>query len=248
MLKLMTFNIRYGLADDGPNSWPNRRSRAARMIRREEPDVIGLQEVQPFQLIQIREDLPEYEAVGVPRGTTVSDDEACTILYKPGLKLLRQETFWLSESPDVPGSQSWDTACTRICTVAAFEGLTVFNCHLDHVSQLARENGLRLIASRVGARSVVMGDFNASESNDAHRQLSGLVETYRAVHPEGPELSTYHGWEPSNLLGEKIDYIYATPDLRIEDAAIIQATEDGQAYSDHFAVTATLGVGDAEMA
>lgn len=242
MLKLMTFNVRYGLANDGANSWPLRRHLVAQTIIEQDADIIGLQEVQPYQLIELLEEIEGYDAVGVPRGTTTSDDEACTILYKHPLRLLSSETFWLSETPDEPGSQSWETACTRICTVAAFDGLTVYNTHLDHVSQEARVNGLKLISTRISGPSAVMGDFNASESNETHAALSGMAETYRKVHPDGPEVSSFHGWQPEILAGEKIDYIYVTHDVEILDADVLQQTFNGRAASDHFAVTASIAL------
>ena len=45
MIKVMSFNIRYGLADDGANHWHNRKSLALARIRAFEPDLLGLQDV-----------------------------------------------------------------------------------------------------------------------------------------------------------------------------------------------------------
>lgn len=43
-LIVMSFNIRYGTADDGENNWDKRRDLACDLVRRQGPDVIGLQE------------------------------------------------------------------------------------------------------------------------------------------------------------------------------------------------------------
>ena len=60
MLKIMTFNIRYGQADDGDNSWPRRRDLVIARIRAHDPDLIGLQECRDDeQAAFVRAALPE---------------------------------------------------------------------------------------------------------------------------------------------------------------------------------------------
>lgn len=44
-LRVMTFNVRYGEADDGINAWPKRRDLMVEVIRREHPDILGTQEL-----------------------------------------------------------------------------------------------------------------------------------------------------------------------------------------------------------
>ena len=43
-----TFNIRYGLADDGINIWDNRKEMVIRSITDKQPDIIGFQEALPL--------------------------------------------------------------------------------------------------------------------------------------------------------------------------------------------------------
>ena len=56
-LHVMSFNIRYGTADDGPDRWENRRQQVCEVIERNQCDVIGLQEALRFQIDAIREAL-----------------------------------------------------------------------------------------------------------------------------------------------------------------------------------------------
>ena len=68
MLKLMSFNIRYGLADDGTNRGDNRKSLVIDRIKAFNPDLIGMQECRDdFQAKFIKNNLKEYEFYGVRR-------------------------------------------------------------------------------------------------------------------------------------------------------------------------------------
>jgi endonuclease/exonuclease/phosphatase family metal-dependent hydrolase len=52
-LTVMTFNIRYGTANDGENRWANRREFLYDVIRTENPDLLGLQEALDGQIQEI---------------------------------------------------------------------------------------------------------------------------------------------------------------------------------------------------
>ncbi len=120
-LRVMSFNIRYGSADDGDNSWPKRREMVFHVIRDYEPDVLGLQEALKFQVDEIMETVEGYELIGVGREDGKSEGEYSCILYrKDRFDVSHEGTFWLSSRPTDPGSITWGNACTRICTWARF--------------------------------------------------------------------------------------------------------------------------------
>ncbi|MCK7540963.1 MAG: hypothetical protein MZV63_63770 [Marinilabiliales bacterium] len=58
--------------------------------------------------------------------------------------MLASGTFWLSATPDVPGSVGWGAALTRIATWVRLYDKTVkdtllyMNTHFDHISDSAR--------------------------------------------------------------------------------------------------------------
>ena len=58
--KIISYNIRLGVADDGANSWEHRREATLRMLEREAPTVFGIQEGYLFQVKYIEENLPQY--------------------------------------------------------------------------------------------------------------------------------------------------------------------------------------------
>jgi endonuclease/exonuclease/phosphatase family metal-dependent hydrolase len=253
-LRVMSFNIRYGTANDGDDHWDKRKAFLVDVLREQSPDVIGLQEALHPQIAYILQALPAYAMVGVGRDDGVRAGEYTAILYRTArLSLNRSDTFWFSDTPAVVASKHWGNTITRICTWAQFttaEGrpLYVFNVHLDHQSQPSREKSAALLRARVDARdpkapAIVMGDFNAGERNAAVASMvdgAALRDTFRAKHPSASPVGTFSGFKFGQVSGEKIDHIFATPDWDVEDAAIVR-TERNQRYpSDHFPVTATV--------
>jgi len=262
-LTVMSFNIRYGTANDGENRWENRRQMVCDVIAEHRPDVLGLQEALKFQIDEILARVPGYVLIGVGREDGAQKGEYSCILYRGDRFDVKESgTFWLSDTPDVPGSITWGNQCTRVCTWAKFvERATgrvfwMYNTHLDHVSQPAREKGAVQIARHITGHAsdgpyILTGDFNSGERNAAIRYLKGeqplegetvgvvLWDTFRVVHPDEKEVGTFNGWR-GRTNGEKIDYIFAGPGWKVLDAAILKTNVDGRYPSDHFPLTARL--------
>jgi endonuclease/exonuclease/phosphatase family metal-dependent hydrolase len=262
VIDAMTFNIRYGHAKDGENHWNKRNQLIINTIVDQSADVIGVQEALRFQLDEINSAVPIYAEVGVGRagGTT---EEYSSILYRTDRFILDEKefgTFWLSDTPTIP-SKHWGNNYLRICTWARLidkttgQAFYIYNTHLDHQSQISREKSVSLISSVIQSRShsdpfVLMGDFNAGEDNAAIKYILGqtnntdtslipLIDSYRAVHADEEIVGTFNGFK-GDTNGEKIDYIFVEPDVKIIDADIIRTNTNGRYASDHFPVTARL--------
>lgn len=253
-LKVMTFNIRYGTANDGENHWDKRKDFLVDVVRTESADVIGVQEALYGQLAYILKALPGYAMVGVGRDDGIRAGEYSAILYRTAtLSMNRSDTFWFSETPARVASKSWGNTITRICTWAQFtlpdgQPFYVYNVHLDHQSQPSREQSVGLLRARIEARDpkapvIVTGDFNAGEKNAAvTAMLAGGVfrDTFRVTQPDAAPVGTFSGFKAGQVQGEKIDYVFATEEWEVADAAIVRTARDGRYPSDHFPVTATL--------
>jgi len=262
------FKPRMRSLHDTRNYWRNRRDIVFDVIRREEPDLIGLQEANRVQLDDIHAALPHYGEVGVGRfGDKLG--EYCAILYRMDrFTVGEQGTFWFSETPEVPGSMYGGQKVPRICTWARLHdrksqhAFYLFNVHFSSGHQAAREQSVRLLIERVAGRShpapvILTGDFNAVESNPVVLRLMGrplpqrtptapttapsprLTDAFRAIHPNAGRVGTYHDFA-GRRNGPKVDYIFATPDVTITDADILHGNRNGQYPSDHFPVTAVL--------
>ena len=251
-LAVMTYNVRYATAPDGADAWPNRKALLIELIRREAPDVLGVQEALYQQLGEIRSALPMYGAIGVGRDDGRLAGEFSAILYRRDrFDIVASGTFWFSDTPEVPGSRSWGNTITRICSWALLReqasgrGLYVYNVHLDHQSQPSRERSVALLLERIAARPfaaipvVVTGDFNAGEDNPAVRRMSVVFrDTYRVMHPADVVVGTFNGFRGDST-GPKIDYVF-TDRLQTLGAAILRDQSGGHFPSDHFPVTARL--------
>lgn len=236
----MTFNIRNGLADDGLNSWENRKDLTAQVIREARADIVALQEVFEFQLDYLKEQLPEYAVYSVGREDGDIEGEQCSIFWKPDkLHPVQLETFWLSDTPEVPNSMTWGNRITRICSWIRFdEGFSIFNTHFDHESVGARNKSAEMIIQRLPDMPwVLVGDFNAElawPDLDALRTMS----EGRAI-DQDVKSGTFHDFKGGSE-GDRIDYIFASNHFESSLSHLDVRSENGVFPSDHYAVLATL--------
>ena len=254
-LRVMSFNIRLGVANDGENRWDLRKELVVKTIREYNPDLLGLQEVFPMQEEYLRGNLPGYAYYGRSRLVDPKEGEACSIMFKKDrFDITEKTTFWLSETQSVPGSKSWDSSLPRIANMvkltdklAGDKKLIFINTHFDHRGKIAREEAAKIIKTRVndfkkGTRVVIAGDFNSGEGSKAYRSLVGgnLIDTFRIAHPiRTEEESTFTAWN-GRLIGNRIDWVLCSRNFQIDSAGIDRSNDNGQYPSDHYPVTATL--------
>ncbi len=267
-LLVMTFNIRYGTAKDGENSWDRRKDCAVDVLRKHSPDVVGLQEALRSQIDDIRAALPEYAEIGVGRDDGKTGGEYSAILYKKDrLTVTDSGTFWLSDTPEACGSITWGNNCTRVCTWGRFvpkspgKAFYMFNTHLDHISQYSRERSAILLATRIRDRAqqdpiVLTGDFNVGEDNLVVKYFKGeqelriandgrsrnpvpLIDTFRSLHPDASEVGTFHSFKGTRS-NAKIDYIFVLPGTKVLQTEILYDNKDGRYPSDHYPVRTAI--------
>lgn len=257
-LDVMTFNLRFaGTAE--PNSWTARRPVMRRLLRREAPTLMGTQEGLYQQLRDIHADLgPHYDWIGTGREGG-SHDESTAIFYDTRrLAPLEHDTYWLSDTPRVIGSNTWGGALPRIVTWVRFRDRAVggrefhvLNTHFDHVGQYARERSAEFLGQKIAefdpsSPVVVTGDFNAAaHDNPAYDILlaTGLVDTWDAAAERGKQYATFHGYKPLTPDGDRIDWILTSPGATVHRASINTFAMNGQFPSDHLPVQATVTLG-----
>ena len=261
-LVAVTANLRTSSAPDGDNAWPLRKDGAIALLRGLSPDVLGVQEALADQHDAVAAALSGYLAVGGGRDDGRRKGEFSSLFLRQArFELLDSGQFWLSPTPEVPGSMGWDAAYTRICTWARVRDrgngreLLIANTHFDHLGVLAREQSARLIVARLHAEArkgnpdaiappiLLLGDFNSDERSSAYRAIldAGLVDAYRSVHPRAdPDELTFHDFKGLTL-GRRIDFIFNSTDLRAIDATIVRTPiAPGRFPSDHYFVSARL--------
>ncbi|HMJ69871.1 MAG TPA: endonuclease/exonuclease/phosphatase family protein [Cyclobacteriaceae bacterium] len=251
-IKVMSYNIRLDVASDGVNQWSNRTEKLPALIQKYDPDLIGLQEAMHHQLMGILKSLPQYGYIGVARDDGKEKGEYSAILYrKDRFEVLWQKTTWLSETPDVPGSKSWDAAITRVLTRGQFKDkktnkeFLYYNTHFDHIGKEARKNSAMIIIKTIKEENknnipvVVTGDFNSQTSEDPYRTIatSNVVVDAR---PENTTQGTFCTFSVSGPPCVLIDYIFHSKNVKRKDYKVI-TDNDGTNYpSDHLPVQAEL--------
>ncbi|CAN1328427.1 hypothetical protein LINPERPRIM_LOCUS34424 [Linum perenne] len=200
---VMTFNLhdedQAAAGEDRPNSWEKRRDLCLSVITSYSPLILCTQQGVKSQLDYLQQGLPGYDQFGVSRkGFEDSTDEHCTIFYdKEKVEVLEGGTFWLSESPSVPGSISWGASVPCIATWAiSFQlffsihtfqlkgveppgfSFQIVNTNMDESSPRARRRSALLtwqhIASLPPSLPVVYcGGFNTQKESTTGRFLLG---------------------------------------------------------------------------
>jgi endonuclease/exonuclease/phosphatase family metal-dependent hydrolase len=262
-LHVMSFNLRFA-GDEPPNSWPERRPVVRELLRDERPDIIGTQEGLFQQLRDIEAGLPRYyESLGLGREGG-SHGEAMQVFYDARrLEILEYDHYWLSDTPDVIGSQTWGGCCPRMVTWIRFldtrTGTEFYlaNTHFEAFDADAREMSADLMRERMAADFdprlpvVATGDFNAP-AGAGHTVFDLLVtdgpflDTWEEAESRGPLYATFHGYRPLVPDGDRIDWILATPGVTTRVASINTYQRDGQFPSDHLPVQAMLRLPPAE--
>ncbi len=250
-LKLMTYNIRLDIESDGENKWSNRKEFLTSQIHFYEPDIFGIQEAKPNQVIDIASALSDYNFIGIGRDG-VNQGESSNIYYKKDrFKLVQNSTFWLSETPDVI-SKGWDAAFNRVCTYALFKDLKtkttfwVFNTHLDHMGELAKTKGIQLILSKIASLNtkkypvIFIGDFNSKPKEERIISLKKEMLDTREISQEKPfgPSGTFNGFKQNEPVTECIDYIFISKNsnFKVKKYAVLSDSKDLKYPSDHLPV------------
>lgn len=259
-IRIMSFNIRYGTADDGENAWAIRKDLVLDRVRASNPDLIGLQECQDnFQAEFIKDNLSEYVFIGRQRGGEghIALEMTPVLFKRDTFDALDQGHFWLSETPEIPGSKSWDTAFSRIATWVKLvpknspeKQIFFFNTHFDLASPDARIGSAKLLCKKFAALGsdmpiLLTGDFNALKAWPEHKIMIGTnchgMEDVGVSYNPDDETMTYHGFGTVELPAS-IDWILKSPHFEVENFQI-DTVHSGNVYpSDHYPIIADLRV------
>ncbi|MCU0362021.1 MAG: endonuclease/exonuclease/phosphatase family protein [Bacteroidales bacterium] len=256
-LKVITFNIRYDNAGDGANAWQHRAVQVASFLNEEKPALLGMQEVLLRQYEYLDSALAGYGSVAVGRNDGAQGGEMNPVFYDEArLELLGSATFWLSETPQVPGSKAWGSSLPRIVTWVKFsdrktgQQFFMFNTHFAHDSDSARVRSSSMLLSEAeriseGLPFIITGDMNMVPDSRGYMILteqdnpeSLLSDSFvvSAAKPFGPK-DTFNGFKDTAGQG-RIDYIFVTRGSEVLSHRTIFRKDRGVFISDHWPVIA----------
>lgn len=260
-LNVMTFNIRLDVPSDSLNSWQYRKENAAEMVRMNDVDILGMQEVLLNQMNDLKERLPQYTAIGVGREDGADKGEFSPIFYKKDrFSAIESGTFWVSETPELAGSKGWDASYIRVATWAILKekatGKEIFaiNTHLDNDGLVARKEGGNLLLKKAeelgkGLPIVLTGDFNDTPQSEAIKNITDASKTNHLLDSKTIALKasgtnwTFHNF---GRLAESerplIDYIFVSKQIKVQDYVVLPDTLNGTFVSDHKPVLSKITI------
>ena len=254
-MQIMSYNIRY--ASGGfrkSRHWVNRLPIMAETIQT--PSIAGFQEVLAEQLADLKKTMGGYAYVGVGRDDGEASGEHVPIFYrKDQWQNADHGHFWLSDTPDKPGSKSWGNSIPRMCTWIRLvdkngKGIYIYNAHLDHMSWKSRRMSASFILEKINTREhkgepvVLLGDLNCKPGSEPLKILLAdgkvLLDSFTINEHDIANSSTFNSWKAGKKGSRRIDFILTSPDLKVQSAEILAIQKDGTVASDHNALMATL--------
>jgi endonuclease/exonuclease/phosphatase family metal-dependent hydrolase len=249
---VMSLNLRFGLADDGPNCWDCRKASLPGLFEEYGADFVCTQETNDFQAGHLQELLPNYAMLGLRRPAPRFWQHNL-IFAKKLWKPLAQRRFYLSPIPDIP-SRFKKSRWPRQCTLGLFEkdgnALVVAVTHLDFDSEIQTRSALIILDelekfTPSGTPAILTGDFNARPGSPVHKLLLGQgpespreFDLFKDVF-EGNDKGTHHGFTgQADQQKGRIDWILHRGGLLVEKACVIEGRFAAFYPSDHFPVWA----------
>lgn len=254
-LSVMTYNIRLDVASDGENAWPNRADFLTSQVQFQSPDIMGVQEARPNQMVDLKNGLSNYKTIG--RGRDGVDKGEYSAIFYNADKLTAEEenTFWLSDTPEQL-SKGWDAAYPRICTYGLFtlkkskKQFWVFNTHLDHIGNQAQLQGIQLILKRISEVNnqnlpvVLMGDFNVEPESVLIQNLTAQMDDAKQIArlTFGSD-GTFNGFNTEIPATRRIDYVMVSKStIKVDRYGVLSSMLDQRYPSDHFPVMVYLNL------
>lgn len=249
----MTYNVKN---PDPEYRWPDRLPELLGIVERNAPDVLCVQEAFDHQMDDLRTALPGYAASGQGREGGTAGEHAALFHRTDRIAVRGVDSFWLSDTPDVPVSNTWGSVFPRIantvrCTDRATgTAFTVCTTHLDHEEgphgDGVRARSAALIAERLADEPdpvVVAGDCNEPAGRGAAYRTfvdAGYVDAWAVAGDPSDDVATFNDWRPPERTGERIDWLLVRGDVTVDRAWIDHDGPETWRASDHFPVVAEL--------
>lgn len=263
---VMTCNLRTPKPVDSEHGdgWDSRKQFCIETIRKQHPDIIGFQECTKTQYDDLHAAFPDYATYCANAETALANDPYEVIFVGPRFTVVTSAAYWLSETPWIPGSKSWDNSkharvinWMRIQDKASGVQLRILNTHFDQKGQVAREESARLAVSDAQGfpadfPQIFTGDLNAQGNNPAVAVLKdgGWIDSWSALHgPDDPGFTAHDflgdkfvAKDPKKDHDGKIDWIFYRGNVQPLSSSIVCDSLNGHWPSDHFFVVAVFKV------
>lgn len=267
--RVMGCNIRVALPEDDAvgRGWKARKKSCLTIIKAQKADLIGFQEVLKVQADDLKKAMPDYGCFGFEgpemdvNSETYNGIAKNLVMYaKKRYEMVSAGCYWLSETPEIGGSKSWNTARARHVNWLRLKDKTsgkefrIMAVHLDHKEQEARNKQGQLIVKESNQYlpdfpQLLVGDFNVTAKNPVYGIITdgGWKDTYTEIYGDKDPGATFHNFEGTNYAkaktNGKIDFIFTKGKVKTISSKIIYDQLDGIYPSDHFFIQSEVEFG-----
>ncbi len=249
-LCLISCNIRFDNPADGQNSWPYRREFLTQTLLKHGPSLIATQEGRIHQLNQLKSSLQNFDLVDQHRSWIGERMYPSIFLERNQFEFIASGDMWLSETPDVAGSHSFESAFPRLMTWTKIQvkgsekNLFIVNTHLDHVKQATRLSQVKVLAHEIKriwdkqSSLIIMGDFNDSPSSKVREFLMNEFSFLRDAWSlfNNVEETSHHAFKGEDQNGSRIDWIMVDAQISVESCVMDKSASNGLYPTDHYPI------------
>ena len=238
------------------NSFMHRAGMVYEKIKKEQPDIIGFQEVIAPQLEYLEAMMPGYLFLGQGRMADFKGEGLYIAIKKSTLMLCGLDIFWISPQPYVPATRfeeqsEWPRICVDILVRHKETGkmFRVYDVHLDHIESPAKAKGMKVVLDKIAedqkkvpAEIILLGDFNEEPTGLAITYIKENTEL-KLVEATAEIPGTWHEFGNLNP-GLKIDYIFVSEGLadKVTSVGVWDDYKNGLYMSDHYPVVANFNL------
>ena len=249
-LRLVTSNIRFENPADKEHDWSNRRELLVETLLNFKADGIGTQAGREPQLRNLEDLLPDFEMIDKHRSWIDERMYPSIYINTKSIDVIQSGDIWLSETPHIDGSSSFNSTFPRLCTWAILKLLAtdqtffLINTHLDHVLEETRVNQMKVLLEECSKINVddhpiiLMGDFNSDHDSKVREEI---INTWDFLHDPWHTLqlkedSSFHRFKGVNEDGFRIDWILVDRSIKTHDIYMDKTSKNGIYPSDHFPI------------
>ncbi len=260
--RVCQYNVHFDYTDDGPNRrWVNRRDLCAGLLLNSGASIACIQEDKVEQCEDLKQRMPGWEFVGRGRNKNGSGERTAVCFKSNVWKCVEHGDFWLSDTPDVPASNTFGSEYCHKATWALMEPLAesrvqiiFISTHLDDRPKMdeARRKSAVCIKEYIkghfkNANIVICGDFNSAVTDESHKVMVDtaveppLADIWDCCEHHEPSSGTVHNWT-GTAHTKRIDWILVGGKVKANSMKFDRYNKDGNYGSYHFGVDADLEI------
>lgn len=250
-MRVMSINIRFE-NDQDEHPWSERKHIIKGIVDEFQPFIFGTQEGRQPQINDLGSLVEKYHLIDQHRDWIEERMYPCLFINKDHFDVHESGDFWLSETPDVAGSKSFDSAFPRLCTwvqttTKTGQKILFANVHLDHMQTETRQKQAEVLCQQLAPKIenetslILMGDFNEGPEGEVRKIISRGFQQIQDgwINLNQTEETSFHKFLGVLPDGKRIDWILNTPELSIEKIYLDKRKVNNLYPTDHYPVLAT---------